>query len=99
MITPLYKQPGEVRLYSFDFAAQVEIAGGETLTGTPTIAVSLLSGSGTVTAGSPSISTTFVNFTLSGGTDGDRHRVLCTVATSGGRTLQSAGDLRIAYST
>ena len=99
-ILTLYKQPGEARLYSFDFTDQVEVADNlETLTGTPTVTASLTSGSGTLTVGTPSIVHPNVNFTLSGGTESDRHRILCTVLTSAGRTLQSAGELRITYST
>ena len=95
-----YQQPGELRQHAFNFAAQVELAdAGDSLTGTPSLTITRLSGSGTLAPGATSISTTFVNFTLSGGADGDRHRIVCTVSTVSGRVLQSTGELRIQYST
>lgn len=92
----LFKQPAESRLYTFEFADQVEIAdAGESLTGTPTITVTLLSGSGSLTVGSPTISGTKVQVQISGGTAEDRFQVVCQVNTSGSHVLECTGELRI----
>jgi hypothetical protein len=92
----LQKYPGETRTYAFDFAEQVEIAdGGETLTGTPTVAKTQLAGTGTITLGSPSIVGNKVQFTITGGDKGDLHDILVTVGTSGSATLQARGQLEI----
>lgn len=97
----LFKQPGETRYYSFDFSLQDEIVGGDTLTGSPvpTVVQSTLSGSGALTLGSPLVSGNTVQLSVSGGVDGERYRLLCTVRTTGGFILQCAGELRVSIGT
>jgi len=92
----LYKFPAEVREYAFEFADQKEIAElGQTLTGTPVIDATLLSGTNTLSVGTPAISGTKVIVTLSAGTLDARHKLICRVDTSGGATIAAKGELRI----
>lgn len=93
----LYKFPGteEIRTYGFDFQDQPEIVSGETLTGTPTVTITRLSGSGTLTNSSASILGTQVLFSLSGGSFGDRYQLVCSVITSGGSVIAAKGELKI----
>lgn len=91
----LIKQPDEVRQYTFDYSAQLEVVAGETLTGSPTVTATVLNGAGSLTIGSPSISGTKVNVTISGGVLGENYAVKCLVQTNASHTLACVGELRI----
>ena len=91
----LTKQPGESRVYAVDFSKYGEIEdNAETLTGTPTVAVTP---TGELTVGSPNISGNRVRFRVSGGTlaagEVKEYRFKVTVATSGSNTLVGDGYL------
>lgn len=87
------KLTGESRLYDFDFTNQVEIAAGETLTGTPTV-VATPSG---LTLGSPTIggANKKVQIRISGGAADVLYNLKCTVSTSGGNVLEGCGELLV----
>jgi hypothetical protein len=38
------KDPGELRVLTFDFTADLNVAGGEQLSGTPTVSITVVSG-------------------------------------------------------
>lgn len=95
MIKTLYKRPVEVRQYSFDFSPQPEIDAGETLSAPATIEIERIHGTGTLTAASPTVSSPYVHVQLSGGVDGDRFRIKCTVGTNASHTLCELGDLLV----
>ena len=93
------KRPGEERTYVFNFADQAEIVGGDTLTGTPTVAETLVTGpSDTLTVGSPSRSGSTVVVEISGGANGDLYHLTCTVNTTAGSILQSVMPMKISTS-
>jgi hypothetical protein len=95
-MTTLIKIPVESRTYAFNFASQTEIAdAAETLSGTPTVTSELLSGSGALTIGSPSISGAKVVVDISGGSEGDLHHLTASCSTSGGSILAVCGKLRV----
>lgn len=93
----LIKYPAEVRQYTFDFSEQVEIAAGDTLAGTATIVIEMITGDAAVSlvSSSVSIATPYVHTILSGGVEGERYRVECQVTTTAGRTLGAVGILKI----
>lgn len=93
MATQLQKLVGESRLYDFDFTDQAEIEGGETLTGTPTVTATPAG----LTLGSPVIggASKKVQVRISAGTANTTYSLTCTVATSGGNTLQGCGVLKV----
>lgn len=95
IVTPirLKKIAAESRQYDFDFTNQVEIAAGQTLTGTPTVTSSP---SGLTLTGPVLDSTNKkAQVTISGGTVNETYEVTCTVGTSGGATLVACGELLI----
>lgn len=91
----LIKLPDEARQYSFDFSAQTEIAAGDTLTGTPTVTATALTGGAALTLGSPSRVGAMVHVVISGGAIGENYQVKCVVGTTAGRTLSAVGELRV----
>jgi hypothetical protein len=91
----LCKFPGEMMVFAFDLSEQPEIVAGDTLSGTPTVAHTLVSGSGTLTLGSPSISGSKIQLQVSGGTNGATWKLVVTVATLGGSTICAKGLLKI----
>lgn len=96
-MTPLIKFPGETRDYAFEFADQVELQNGETLTGTPTVTATLRRGTPTtLTLGTPTINGSQVQISIAGGTLGDHYDILCIVATNASHTIAALGRLRIA---
>jgi len=78
------KKPGEARTITFDFTTKLSV--GDTLTGTPLMAVTP-TGGGALTAGSPALSGNEVNVRLSNGVDATDYTVKCSCATSNGDTL------------
>lgn len=86
-VEPQFKLPGENRLYAVNFGNQPEIRdGGQTLTGTPTVAISP---SG-LTVGSPSISGNLVQFRVSGGIDLVDYTLTVQCSTNDGITILGA---------
>lgn len=83
----LVKRPTEERTYTFSFAEQPEIEGGDTLTGSPTITQETLSGSGSLTIGAASISGSGVRSEISGGVDESLYKLTCTCNTTAGSIL------------
>lgn len=85
--------PTEILDHALDFSAQ--IPSGDSLTGTPTVAVG--SGITLTPSGKPSpvISGTTVVFWLTGGTSGTTYEGEATVATTNGRTLVAGFQIAI----
>jgi len=110
-ITPdrLKKYPAEARVYVFDFQDFPEVKHhNETLSSPSVPAVSGLTiGAATVTTadfypggGHKMVpSGKGVKVTISGGTAGTDYTVVCTVATSGGATLEIVGTLPVVSPT
>lgn len=89
---PWVKRPTEVRRYRMHFGNQPEIADyADTLTGTPTVAVSP---SGPTLA-SAAISGSQVLVTISGGTDATDYTLTFTATTTGGSTLVETITLKV----
>lgn len=102
MPTRLTKRAGETRTYTFDFTPFAEIVAGDTLTGTPAVAVAntVTGGTGTApTAGTPALASPAVKVTvtLSGGTEGTCWLVTCTCGTVGGAVLVCEGLLFVSW--
>lgn len=87
----LSKTSNESRVYTFDFTNVTEIAGGDTLTGTPTVSANPTG----LTIGTPAVAGAAKKVTvrLSGGTSGVNYVVSCIVATTAGNTLEGEGTL------
>jgi hypothetical protein len=92
------KDPSEVDDRGLDFAALLE--SGETLMGTPTVTVSVLSGTdatpANIKSGAASISGSIVWQRLTGGVAGVVYKIRIQVATSTSRTLVGCAHLRVA---
>ena len=73
------KDPDDIDDFTLQWSA---VLGSETIS-----AVAAAVASGTVTLGTPSISTTSTTVRVSGGTDGERAQVRQRITTSGGRQL------------
>ena len=84
------KSPGETYKVAFDFAALLEE--GETLSGTPSVAVTLLAGTDANPAelldGAAAIQGTRVRQRVRGGVDGCVYSLTATVQTSSSNTWQ-----------
>jgi hypothetical protein len=85
----IVKRPLEADDFGFDFLRRPRIVAGDTVASVVSITATRLSGSGSLTIGSPSVSGAIVTVRISGGTDGDRYRIECTVLTTQGATLVS----------
>lgn len=81
------KTPAEAELVDFIFTD--DLATGETIS-SPVVTVPA-----GITAGTPTISGTKVQVLVSSGTAGTIYRLKCQVSTSGGRTVQSYGDVYV----
>lgn len=91
MSTPsLIKQPGESRLYEFDFSPL--LAAGEVLTGVTSVTVTP---DGLTLSGSAAYSGATVQQRIAGGTTGTRYVVTVVVTTSLGNTLEVEGILQV----
>lgn len=92
------KDPGEVDDRGLDFAALLE--SGETLTGTPTVTVTVLDGTdatpANIKSGAASISGSIVWQRLTGGVVGVSYKLKISVATSTSRTLVGCAVQRVA---
>ena len=90
------KLSGETRTLTFDFISS--LAAGETLS-TQSVTASVYSGvdatPAAIISGSASASGTKVTQKITAGTVGVIYKLLCTVTTSAGQTLQLAGFLAI----
>lgn len=91
------KTPTEAKVVTFDFSG--EAASGSTLAG-QTIAKSVLSGSdpgaAALSLGSPSVAGQTVLVMVSGGLDGVRYELYCSVTASNGEEHERAAALRVA---
>lgn len=92
------KDTGETLTISFNFASDLIV--GETLTGTPSIAISLASGGidsamATMLYSSPQISGANVVQVVIAGLSGNGYYLSATCPTSNGRILVEGGLLRI----
>jgi hypothetical protein len=91
------KDPSEVDDRGLDFSALLET--GETLTGTPSVTVTVLTGTdaspSSLLSGSATIEGTVVWQRYTGGTAGVTYRCKYSVATSTSRTLIACGLLRV----
>lgn len=91
MATPaLVKQPGENRLYSMDFAANLD--DGETIASVTSVSCTP---SGLDISTTPVANGTQAQQRIFGGTDGVQYKITIVVLTSGGNTLEGEGYLTV----
>lgn len=92
------KDPSEVDDRGLDFAALLET--GETLSGTPTVTVTVVTGTdanpSAIKSGAASISGSIVWQRLTGGVAGVVYKIKVSVGTSTSRTLVACAHLRVA---
>lgn len=89
-VPTLIKQPSENRLYSMDFAANLDE--GETILSVSSV---VAAPPGLTLSGSASASGTRASQRILGGTDGVLYKVTFIVVTSSGNTLEGEGFLRV----
>lgn len=91
----LYKQPSERRQYTMDFANL--LATGETIedaSPAPIVTSEKINGdSSDLTIETPTVSGSYVQFWISGGTKNTRYRIEVKIETSGTQTLEGDGIL------
>lgn len=91
------KDTAENRFIRFDFTK--ELATGEAITGTPTIAVSVVSGVDpsptAMLSGSPVVASPFVSQRVLGGLANVTYKFRCIAQTDAGNTLVVAGALPV----
>lgn len=87
--TIIEKQPSESLNCSMDFANYV--SGSSITISSPSVTASPAG----LTLGSPSVDGQTVEFTVSGGTDGQNYRIQCTITTSDSETLVGDGILKV----
>jgi hypothetical protein len=96
----LIKLPDEKLLLAFDFSAVKEIREGDTITGTPTVTITLVDGTeseaGALEVGDPTIVDSMVQMLVEGGELRAVHEFLCLVDTVAGWKLGAIGRLAIA---
>ena len=85
----LFKQPGESRLYTMDFSANMSSA--ETLASVVSVTADTVG----ITIGTPVYSGKNAQVRISGGTSGAQHKLTWVVTTSSGNTLEADGYLKI----
>lgn len=89
------KTPTEAKVVTFDFSGEAAV--GATLTG-PVVAKSVLSGTdpgaAALSVGSPSVAGQTVLVMVSGGLDGVRYELYCSVTASNGEEHERAAALR-----
>ncbi len=92
-----FKDPDEIFACAFDFA--LELAEGETISGTPEITVALLAGTdaspGALASGSPVVEAGRVLQRLVGGVAGATYSLTCVATTSDGNKLARAAILPV----
>jgi hypothetical protein len=92
-----FKDPSEAFACAFDFA--LELADGETISGTPTVTVVVVGGTdaspSALTAGAPVIEGGRVLQRLVGGVAGVTYSLTCIASTSEGNTLARAAILPV----
>lgn len=93
----LKKTPSEKRLYNFDFALKSEIEDGTDSISAAAVTQSTISGSGTLTIGSVSVSGTKAQVLISGGTAGARYQLNCLadLASGSSKKLEIIGLLDV----
>ena len=89
-VPTLIKQPSESRLYTMEFAANLDEA--ETITGVSSV---VAAPSGLTLDGPPGFSGTKATQRIAGGTNGVLYKVTFVVTTSNGNTLEGEGHLRV----
>jgi len=90
----LCKHPSDNRRFSFNFEDILETA--ETISGTPTVTSTANSvNAGALTISSISVVGQTVLFWISGGTDGHKYKLICTIVTSASQTLVGIGKLEV----
>jgi hypothetical protein len=94
------KDPGESVILAFDFSK--DMTSGETLTGTPAVAITLYSGTvdsgmAAMLSGAAQISGNLVLQMVGRGQIGNQYMIEATCATSAGRVLVLGGILPIIY--
>jgi hypothetical protein len=88
------KQPSEVRQYTMDFANT--LATGETISTITSVSIELRGGGlSDVTVYNEAVSGDTIVFWVSGGTDGQTHRIEIVVVTNVGQTIEGDGLLSI----
>lgn len=94
MSQALTKRPSDNRLYQVDFAEFEEIRKGETIS-SASVTSERITGTGTITLGATSVAGSLVQFRISGGTDGDDHRLSGSATLSGGSVIVGCGKLLV----
>ena len=95
MTNPFTKTANESTIFDFDFKNFREVTtNGETLSG-PVVSYTAIVGSGTLTIGTPAVSTSKVTVRISGGTTGDTYTIRCRVTTSAGNTLEGVCNMNV----
>lgn len=89
----LWKFPTESREFEFAFASQPEIARDRQTILSATISSTLLTGTGTLTVGTPRVSGSSVFAQLSGGTEAALWELECSATTDAGDVLCILGNL------
>lgn len=91
------KRPGEIVAIKFPFSR--ELAAGETLTGAPTITVTLRAGADAdpqaLLAGAPALGADYVLALFGPGVDGAQYLIECLADTTAGQRLQREGVLPV----
>jgi hypothetical protein len=85
------KQLGESLIYSMEFVPGAAIATGDTLTGTPTVAVKRVSDGVSVPgmlSGSASRNGNIISAKIIGGTDGESYKITFSCATTNGEIVE-----------
>lgn len=97
IVTTLQKEPGERRLYTFDFTDAPELLAGQFLD-SATVTVPTLALGDTFTLGTATIDATqkLVQLWISGGVAEKSYDLCCTALTNGGATLVLHGNLIVA---
>ena len=93
---PQIKQPGETRIYPFDFAA---VLGGETIasiSATSVLAKGRVAAVTPLTIAGQANTTTQARLKLAGGTDGETYSVRAVVTDTAGQTHEIEGEIIVA---
>ena len=83
------KYPTEIRTVTFDFSDKMDLANGETISGT------VMSVPGGITSSVPSVLGPLVSTRIAGGSAGQDYPIACTVTTSGSQTLKLVFTLQV----
>lgn len=92
----LTKQPGEGKIFYFDFGGELISSVTITPTGVQIDPQGVVANTTPLTYSGLTVNAQVAQAVLSGGTDGETYRVECTATTSDGQTLKCGGYLAVA---